>query len=715
MIKIGRKTGLVALMVSAVMSVSAQTHKDSTNLKKTQQLEEVVINGSQVKRINGSAYNVVAVDASQLRNTNLDIAGMLDRVSGVKIRQDGGLGSAASINLNGFTGKHIRLFIDGVPMSQAATSLGINNIPAGIAQRIEVYKGVVPVEYGGDALGGAINIVTDRRTGTYLDASYSYGSFNTHRTNIALGTSTAKGLVFKLNAWQNYSDNDYRVKVQNTNLETMQVDAEATWHKRFHNTYHNEAAMLQVGLEGKSWADRLMVGFTWSNEYQEIQNANLMKVVFGGKLRKNYTLSPTLSYDKRNLFLPGLHLKINARYDVSLTNNIDTVSRTYNWQGNYIARTYQGEGVATLAEFRGKTLSTVAALTYHLGHQHFFSLNDTYTNYHRITTDDAANATQASASTYMRRINNKNIVALSYKLVPNDRYNILAFLKYYSSHISGPVKITSREYEEQTRSTDDMGYGMAATWIVSHDWQLKASYERTSRLPTDRELFGDGDYEDGNATLKPERSHNVNLNLGWQHTLGYDHTLMADVAINYRDISDYIIRTISANGTAVSTNHGKVTGLGADFSFRYFFRDVLAVGGNYSLQRMCDRERYTDIGAISITYGDRVPNTPYAFGNADAQYTFKNVMGRGNRLTIGYNLRYIHRFYRYWQSSGTNLTIPEQLSHDASITYSFGSHYHVAFEANNFTDELLYDNYSLQKPGRNFNIKFRYTLFTQRK
>jgi len=36
--------------------------------------------------------------------------------------------------------------------------------------------------------------------------------------------------------------------------------------------------------------------------------------------------------------------------------------------------------------------------------------------------------------------------------------------------------------------------------------------------------------------------------------------------------------------------------------------------------------------------------------------------------------------------------------------------YNIAVEANNITNELLYDNYSLQKPGRSFAIKFRYVF-----
>lgn len=697
---------------------NSRTDLHGDKFKQVQHLDEVVVRGNQVKRVNSSAFNVLAVDTRRLRNTNLDLAHVLDRVPGVKVREDGGLGSGTSINLNGFAGKHVKLFIDGVPMDGVSSSFSINNIPASFANRIEVYKGVVPVDFGGDALGGAINIVTDHSPHTYIDVSYSYGSFNTHRSNLSLGLSGKSGLTFRLNAYQNYSDNDYKVKTQWTDLSTNAVSNDEAWFRRFHDRYHNEAVVLQVGVVDKKWADKLIFGLNYSHEYAQIQNANLMKIVFGGKYRTAQGWTPSLLYEKRNLAIPGLNFRLSARYDMVKTNNVDTLSRTYSWTGEYKVNAYQGEGVPTLAEFKGYTLATVTNLTYHIGDQHFFTLNDTYTHYRRRTTNAASNNVQSSAATFMRRVNAKNTLGLSYKFIPNQQWNIVAFLKYYDSHVRGPVNVASSgraDYQEQERSTNALGYGVAGTYFLFHkDLQTKLSYERTYHLPTDRELFGDGDYEDGNATLRPEKSDNLNFNLSYQHTFNDTHTLSVDAGFNYRYMQDYIIRTIGQKGVAVSTNHGRTQGMGMDLSLHYYFKDVASIGGNLSIQNTRDKERFNSIGAASITYGNRVPNLPYTFGGADASYTFKRVLGKDNRLTIGCDLRYIHKFYRSWSSEGAKLYVPEQLSCDANLVYAIqGGRYNVSLEANNFTNALLYDNYSLQKTGRSFSIKFRYVFYKQ--
>lgn len=724
------RRGLLMLCILVISSVaSAQHRKDSVDFKesptekggkfsKTQHLGEVVVRGNHVKRVNSSAFNVMAVDTRRLRNTNLDLAHILDRVSGVKVREDGGLGSGTSINLNGFTGKHVKLFIDGVPMDGAASGFGINNIPASFANRIEVYKGVVPVDFGGDALGGAINIVTDHSPHTYVDASYSYGSFNTHRSNLSLGWTGKQGLTMRLNAYQNYSDNDYKVKTQWTDLQTNAVSKEERWFRRFHDRYHNEAFIFQIGLVDKKWADKFMFDLNYTQEYAQIQNANLMKIVFGGKYRTAQGLAPSLFYEKRNLGVPDLNFRLSARYDMVKTNNVDTLSRTYSWTGEYKLNAYQGEGVPTLAEFKGYTFAGVANLTYHIGGRHFFTLNDTYTHYRRRITDSAANSAQQIASTFMRRVNRKNVLGLSYKFIPDEHWNLVAFLKHYYSHVRGPVNVATSgraNYDEQQRSTDAIGWGAAGTYFMLHkDLQLKLSYERTYRMPTDRELFGDGDYEDGNAALRPEKSDNINLNLGYQHTFNDIHTLSMDAGFNYRHVQDYIIRTIGQKGVAVSTNHGKVLGLGMDLGLHYYFKDVASVGGNFSIQNTRNKERLNSIGAKSVTYGNRVPNLPYSFGGADASYTFKHVLGKANRLTIGWDMRYVHKFFRSWAGEGAKLYVPNQTSHNANLVYAIqGGRYNVSLEANNFTNALLYDNYSLQKPGRNFSVKFRYVFYKQ--
>ena len=176
------------------------------------ELDEVVVVSNGVTRLKRSAFNAVALDTKALQNSTQNLSEALAQAPGMKIRESGGVGSDMQLMMDGFTGKHIKIFIDGVPQEGVGSSFGLNNIPVNYAERIEVYKGVVPVGFGTDAIGGVINIITKKnRDKWFLDASYSYGSFNTHKSYVNFGQTFRSGLTYEINVFQNYSDNNYYV------------------------------------------------------------------------------------------------------------------------------------------------------------------------------------------------------------------------------------------------------------------------------------------------------------------------------------------------------------------------------------------------------------------------------------------------------------------------------------------------------------------------
>lgn len=715
MIKNGKYYCCLFYLAIFTAPVFAQTLSSVADTMKSLELYEVVVVGkSKVKEINESAYNVVSIDTRLLHNTTLSLTQTLDRISGVKIRETGGVGSGTQIALNGFSGKHIKVFMDGMPMEGFGSSFQLNNMPVHLADRIEVYKGVVPVEFGADALGGAINIVTRQTRNTYFDASYAFGSFNTHKSNVSFGHTSKNGFTLQLNAYQNYSDNSYKIKTHLLDLSTNIYSKEKYWFKRFHDNYHNEAVIAKAGVVGKAWADRLLIGLTLSHEKADIQNANLMEIVFGGRERKARSVIPSLNYLKRNLIVPNLTFSLTANYNNSLSNNTDTLARQYNWQGEYRTKGAKGEsGRYSLSEFNNQNAYVTANLSYRPDDKHYFAVNNLYCNYTRKATDAAANSENSTEATFMRRTNAKNILGLSYKFEPGKRWNISTFFKYYEVKVRGPVDVsttTLAEYEEKEKSFTATGYGILATYFLSRSLQLKTSFEKAYRLPSEQELFGDEVLETGDMMLKPENSRNINFNISYSRVWNNVHSAFIDVGLIYRDTRDYIRRQIEQRyGGAFYTNHGKVLNLGVDCEARYFCRNLFSVGGNITYQNLRNRERQDVNGRELIYYKDRMPNVPYLFGNIDAGYNLPGLFGKGNMLSIGYNMRYIHSFFRDWQSEGADIIIPTQCSHDLSLTCMLkDGRYNIAFEVKNLADALLYDNYSLQKPGRSFMIKARY-------
>lgn len=682
-------------------------------------LESVTVMGrTATDKVNKQAYSVTAIDAKKLHNTTLDLSHALDRVSGVRVREQGGVGSQSELSINGFSGNQIKVFIDGVPMDNFGSSFQLNNIPINLADRVEVYKGVVPIWLGGDALGGAVNIVTNSKPRTYFDASYSFGSFNTHKTAINAGYTAKSGFTTEINAFQNYSDNNYWVNVEAADLKTGEYFPNARV-RRFHDNYHNETVIVNIGITGKKYADKLLFGFTGGQNKADIQTGARMKSVFGSRYTQGNILMPTVKYQVKDLFTKGLNVNITGNYNFGEEQTVDTVFRKYNWFGDYIQYNgLGGEKSRTLMKIRDNNGIATANATYSLGERHSFMLNNTFTTFDRKQEDELV---PESVLYQQPRKTQKNILGLGYKFDYNEKWSTSVFLKDYnlktnysrSYNPSGNAGDIAYQKFEDNSST--LGYGFATSYYLRQNFQVKGSFEKSYRLPSSRELFGNpNENVAGNIELRPESSLNYNLGFSYQTHFNKVHALSFDMNVMYRDAKDFIRTTLYTNQVdSYTVNLGKMTNYGVDGEVRYSYRNRFTAGFNMTYQNLRNMTKYEpDQNYVSPFYKDRIPNIPYMFGNFDATVFFNDLFKKGNNLSVGYNLLYVHTYYLSWPSMGSKdskLEIPKQFNHDLNAVYTMANgKYNIAFECKNVFDNKLYDNFSLQKPSRAFYIKFRY-------
>lgn len=682
----------------------------------TQQLDEVTVVSTGVSRLKRSAFSAVAVDTKELQNTTKNLSDALAKAPGMKLRESGGVGSDMQLMLDGFSGKHVKVFIDGVPQEGVGSSFGLNNIPVNFADRIEVYKGVVPVGFGTDAIGGVINIVTNKkRRRWFLDTSYSYGSFNTHKSNVNFGQTFKNGFTYEVNAFQNYSDNDYHIEAPVEDFETGRIDRDKKVRvKRFNDTYHNEAVVGKVGVVDKKWADRLMLGFTYSNMYQDIQTGVRQDIVYGQKHRKGHSLMPSLEYYKRNLFAKGLDVALTVNYNKNLTTNVDTASYKYNWYGDRKLLNSPGEQSYQHSRADNNNWNGTFTANYRLGKMHMLTFNHVLNTFSRSNTSLLAKEEQSDAIAKETR---KNISGVSYRLMPSETWNLSVFGKYYNQFVAGPVATDANQndYVRTTRSVSSIGYGAAGTYFILPGLQAKLSYEKAYRLPTIEEMFGNEDLEMGDIGIRPENSDNVNLNLSYNRTFGR-HSVYVEGGLVYRNTKDYIQRNITdlSGGKSAATyiNYGKVLTKGYNISARYGFGKWVSVGGNFTQMDVRDNMKTSISGsAENIAYKERMPNLPYIFADSDVTFYWRDLGRKGNALTVSYDNQYLHSFTYYSSKIGSNkgdYVVPSQFSHNLSLSYSLrDGRYNLSFECRNFTDEQLYDNFSLQKAGRAFYGKVR--------
>ncbi|MEQ9439340.1 MAG: TonB-dependent receptor [Cyclobacteriaceae bacterium] len=681
-------------------------------------LEEVTVTGkSMVQEVREKAFNVEVIDAKGLHATSLDLAHALDRSSGVRVRESGGVGSQMNFSINGFRGNQVRIFIDGIPMDNLGSAFQLNNIPVGLAERIEVYKGVVPISLGSDALGGAVNIITNTYNKSHLDVSYSYGSFNTHRTIVnAIYVAPESGFTVQLNAFQNYSNNNYKMRdIDVADINTGEYFRNQTV-ERFHDTYHNETAIAYIGFVNKPYADELLVGATLGQNYREIQTGARVAAVYGSWHRKGDIVMPRLKYRKDDLLIKGLNVRLNANYNLGSEQNIDTLNRRYNWFGQFREYTSPGgERSYSLYKYRNNTGVVMGNAEYKFREQHTLALSNTLNSFDREGQDQL---NPDNDDFNEPRKNLKNIIGLGYTF-ESDAWNASLFVKDYFQQ-NKFTKVTelegynNYEYTDAVNTFNSLGYGTALTWFLNDNLQFKASYEKSYRLPESDELFGDLINLEGNIDLKPEHSNNFNLGgSAWINTNKYNR-FNVNLSGFYRHAQDFIRPRLNNNQVMiVMDNLGSVTNVGIDGEIRYQHKNALSAGINLSYQDLRNNTQFEGGQTIeSSVYRDRIPNEPFLFGNGDVTYTFDNLWNKGHRLNIGYNLLYVHAFYLYWPSQGSEkFDIPEQISHELTLSYFLNDKFQFTAECKNLADGKLYDNFSLQKPGRNFTGKIRYNIF----
>lgn len=690
--------------------------KMNLRLRAATELAEVVVVGDQIGKVKNSPFNATAVNTRELANSTKTLSEALSKAPGMKIRESGGVGSDMAVTMDGFSGRHVKVFIDGVPQEGTGSAFGINNIPVNFADRIEVYRGVVPVEFGSDAIGGVVNIVTRKcRRNWFADLSYSYGSFNTHKSYINFGQTFPCGFKYEINAFQNYSDNNYWVDSPVEDFATGGMNRKKPEHvRRFNDTFHNEAVVAKAGFIGKPWADRLLLGFNYSHMYREIQTGVRQEIVYGRKHRHGNTLMPSLEYGKRNLFTNGLDVAFNAAYARNSTVNVDTASVKYNWRGETMPLNSPGEQSLQWLRSIDNNWTASLTVTYRLGRHHLFTFNDVFNAFSRFSEDLL---TSPPSKEEFAKITDKNIAGLSYRFTPVRSVNLSVFGKYYRQYVSGPMAASSAQdlYELATRSVGSLGYGVAGTWLVPLGFQLKLSYEKACRLPTVEEMFGDEDLEMGDISLRPETSHNVNLNLSYNASFG-NNTIYAEAGFVYRDTRDYIQRNIlslsGGKSAATYVNYGKVDTKGINASLRYSFSRWLSLGGNLTYMDVRDNMPFAQGStAPNISYRERMPNLPFLFADSDLSFYWHGLGRKGNVLTVTYDNQFTRRFCYYTSNIGSDNSdymVPDQFAHNLTISYAIrDGRYNFSFECRNFTDARLYDNFSLQKAGRGFYGKVR--------
>ncbi|KUF46913.1 TonB-dependent receptor [Myroides marinus] len=719
-------------------SEAKKKHDFTVHRSKAYDLDEMFISVKTDKReleTKGFAMNVIEMKDASLMS--LQTNELLDRTAGVKIRQDGGLGSNIQYNINGLSGRSVKIFIDGIPIDNFGSSFSLSSIPPALIERIEVYKGVVPIYLSQDALGGAINVVLKQKMNNTLNMSASYGSFNTNQYSVNGSYRNEKtGFAVRASGFYNYSDNDYRV--YGDHIRYVDYNGNISYPKngakRFHDTYKSIGTKVETGFTDVKWADKFLVGGIISSQEKDVQHGSTMDKVYGDRFTKRKSYVATLAYEKKDLLIKGLSVKVDASYSNLIRQVVDTVGNMYDWsgkpimdeKGNPIKYTSGAEVASqkTLEKNDDKSWLIRTNIAYEFIENHRLNVNYFYNGFKRGISDVLQ--VEAINNLTNTRDLTKEILAFSYESSLLDKkLRTSVFYKVYNQKATSnePYKDTNIPLEGDlykinkiTEKVSYNGYGVSLSYKVLDYLYALGSIERAIRLPAESELFGsNADNLLPSFKLDPEVSTNYNIGINVGPFNYRDHTVSLNATYFNRNVKGMIRESIDSRGIYTQyENLDDVLSRGFDMELNYSFRQSLFLNLSVSKFDVLFNRQYDKNGNEYLYYKTQIRNEPSFKLNANLSYRFRNLFDKGDMFSINYNIYYVKKFLRNWSNiGGANLDeIPSQYPNDFGAVYQFSNRkISISLDAKNIFNQRIYDNFGLQKPGRAFYGKVTYSIF----
>lgn len=170
-------------------SVGYQTEERSVELRHNQMLElnitlkeesfmmdnvVVTANKYQTKRKeSANIVNVVSPMLMEMTNAHC-MADVLNYQTGLRVEQTCSNCGVPQLRINGLEGQYSQILMDSRPIfSSLASVYGLEQVPAGMVDRVEIIRGGGSALYGANAIGGVVNIITKEPVRNFVNVNHN--------------------------------------------------------------------------------------------------------------------------------------------------------------------------------------------------------------------------------------------------------------------------------------------------------------------------------------------------------------------------------------------------------------------------------------------------------------------------------------------------------------------------------------------------------------
>ncbi len=674
-------------------------------LPKTESIGEVIISGkSEARKLKEQAAPISVINMSDLAGTVTTVVDVLQKTVGITMRNAGGVGSSSRISLRGLEGKRIGFFIDESPMSDQSDFVDLNDIPVDMIERVEIYKGIVPARFGGNAMGGAVNIVTKEYPDKYGDFSYEIGSYNTHKVQAVFKRNIkSTGLLISGGGGYTYSDNDYTMK--SPYVDSLKMKRDNDQFKKF---------IFALDLKAtKWWFDEITLEPTFADTYHGIQGykRDFRKAHNTSKV---YFVSSTMK--KKGFFLDGLDLDMTSWVSSTYSCLVDTAHIRYDWHGGMEASPSKGGGELYSYPSNSNDKKTAFLnrmnLCYLINNHHSIEYNSVFSLANGYPKDDLRESTLEKKTMFNSRMRSLTVgMTYNYTAV-HSKFLSATTLRHYNYWMK--TKYTNLYKfvdlpEDVDLNKSAWGFSEAMRYQFSPHFTVKTSVGYEVRIPSENELLGDGISISPSGKLSPEK--NRSFNIGFLYNLQDNPShLQIELSTYYMYLTDMIRYVPSVLGGQYD-NFGKMRTLGAEFEVKADVLPCLYSYANLTYQDLRDKRDYEQDSQIKNPTKDlRMPNIPYLMYNAGLEFHKRNLFGGRNQNTrLFMDLSYVHEYYYDFEM--TNLDkrrIPTSTTVNLGMEHRIHDKYYLSFQIKNLTDERVISEFNRPLAGTEVGFKIRY-------
>jgi outer membrane cobalamin receptor len=435
---------------------------------------------------------------------------LLDDVPGLRVIRLQGRNGYATASVRGSTSSQVAVYVDGVLMNlESESAVDLSVIPVEDVERVEVYKGYIPAQFGAQAMGGVINIVTKFPEKRQIDLSLGIASFGKRKGTFSYASPLGKGKFLGSLGYETY-DGDFEYWNDNG---TAYVDGDDYTGRRRDNGFENGDVLLK--WEDAHWKARA----SWTGRERDLS----LMAPGADRTGISQPRGALLDTDRWDFSLGRSQTYGSAAWGVEFF--YTEQSKAYDSRRAPLEPTAIGGINVRKSEYDASRFGVALRANMPLGERHFFEFLAEYSDEGLDVKGDSLYEYLGGISHYDREdwnLNLQDTVALdgagTFLATPSLRWHKLD-------------------------GEDHFTWQLALTKEFSPHWMAKAAYGTYARSPNLYERYGDGAFiipaEDD---LKWETGTQFDVGVVWNETAKALGNARANVSLSgfWRETDDLL-------------------------------------------------------------------------------------------------------------------------------------------------------------------------------